>query len=203
MGGCLVYHCDSSCRAEDYWQGYKLFFYAFYSHSEAHESEFRTSKLGGFLCIASRWNLPPFTGLLLLGCGFPESGIVFDTSSLSVFVQASSFGADLRRLAFPPTIPCAPPACSSFPSLKCTASGNCRKTAAILGSSCGDLTMRPSCSHTTWGGLCWKWFVTMMLDSVNCFPDRGCHMLRTLLTRLGPPWLQLTPHSRACSHRCM
>ena len=35
------------CRVEDYWQGYKIFCYAFYSHSVAHESEFKNLKLGG------------------------------------------------------------------------------------------------------------------------------------------------------------
>ena len=34
------------CRAEDFWQGYKLFSYAYYSHSRAHETEFRATKLG-------------------------------------------------------------------------------------------------------------------------------------------------------------
>lgn len=35
-----------ACRVEDYWQGYKLFCFAYYSHSEEHEAEFRHSKLG-------------------------------------------------------------------------------------------------------------------------------------------------------------
>ena len=34
------------CRAEDFWQGYKLFSYAYYSHSRAHEAEFLATKLG-------------------------------------------------------------------------------------------------------------------------------------------------------------
>ena len=34
------------CRVQDYWFGYKMFCYAFYSHSVEHESEFRDSKLG-------------------------------------------------------------------------------------------------------------------------------------------------------------
>ena len=38
--------CMPLCRVEDYWQGYKLFCYAYYSHSIQHESEFRLSKLG-------------------------------------------------------------------------------------------------------------------------------------------------------------
>ena len=33
-------------RVEDYWRGYKLFCYAYYSNSAAHESEFRDCKLG-------------------------------------------------------------------------------------------------------------------------------------------------------------
>ena len=61
---------NSSCRVEDYWQGYKLFCYAFYSHSEAHESEFRNSKLGALLCITPRFKPPPFIEFSLLGCGF-------------------------------------------------------------------------------------------------------------------------------------
>lgn len=38
----------SLCRVEDYWLGYKMFCYAYYSNSAAHESEFRHSKLGSF-----------------------------------------------------------------------------------------------------------------------------------------------------------
>ena len=37
------------CRIQDYWEGYKLFCYAYYSHSFQHEHEFRVSKLGWFL----------------------------------------------------------------------------------------------------------------------------------------------------------
>ena len=36
-------------RVADYWEGYKLFCYAFYSHSSRHESEFEQSKLGSCL----------------------------------------------------------------------------------------------------------------------------------------------------------
>ena len=35
-------------RVEDYWHGYKLFCYAYYSHSLAHETEFRETKLGSW-----------------------------------------------------------------------------------------------------------------------------------------------------------
>ena len=45
--------CHCRCRVEDYWHGYKLFCYTFYSHSLPHEHEFQESKLhykgiGGF-----------------------------------------------------------------------------------------------------------------------------------------------------------
>ena len=48
---CCVNDCHielrlCACRAEDYWQGYKLFCFAYYSHSKEHEAEFRHSKLG-------------------------------------------------------------------------------------------------------------------------------------------------------------
>lgn len=34
-------------RVQDFWCGYKLFCYAYYSHSAQHKAEFRESKLGG------------------------------------------------------------------------------------------------------------------------------------------------------------
>lgn len=46
------------CRVVDYWEGYKLFCYAFYSHSFQHEAEFEHSKLGScfsfVVCFFSR-----------------------------------------------------------------------------------------------------------------------------------------------------
>lgn len=50
-----VCHIDSYmhvCSVQDYWESYKLFCYAYYSHSFRHESEFRQSKLGlWFSCV--------------------------------------------------------------------------------------------------------------------------------------------------------
>lgn len=43
---CDVDHSQCLCRAEDYWLGYKLFCYAYYSHSSTHEAEFQATKLG-------------------------------------------------------------------------------------------------------------------------------------------------------------
>ena len=34
------------CSAADFWHGYKIFCYAYYSHSAPHECEFRETKLG-------------------------------------------------------------------------------------------------------------------------------------------------------------
>ena len=60
------------CRARDYWQGYKLFCYAYYSHSALHESEFRQSKLGS--CTTS--TLFGFIRVLGLGIELAIQSIV-------------------------------------------------------------------------------------------------------------------------------
>lgn len=48
---CFVGVCDAGpwpcrCSAEDFWEGYKFFCYAYYSNSTAHELQFRETKLG-------------------------------------------------------------------------------------------------------------------------------------------------------------
>jgi hypothetical protein len=52
-------------RVDDYWHGYKLFCYAYYSNSVAHEAEFRHSKLG-----ALQSSLPVYFCFLSLHSGF-------------------------------------------------------------------------------------------------------------------------------------
>lgn len=49
---CVVFVPSPTCvsRVEDYWEGYKLFCYAYYSHSLQHESAFKQSKLGSWFC---------------------------------------------------------------------------------------------------------------------------------------------------------
>lgn len=52
------------CRVEDYWQGYKLFCYAYYARSIRHEAEFRESKLGSLISpsvsvLGVLWLWPP------------------------------------------------------------------------------------------------------------------------------------------------
>lgn len=51
---CFVDSRQCLCRVDDYWHGYKLFCYAFYSHSAAHEAEFKDSKLGASLSCTPR-----------------------------------------------------------------------------------------------------------------------------------------------------
>ena len=51
---CADSHCHV-CRPEDYWLGYKLFCFAYYSHSIQHELEFENSKLGS--CISFKLQL--------------------------------------------------------------------------------------------------------------------------------------------------
>ena len=53
------------CRVEDYWVGYKLFCYAYYSHSVSHEFEFRLSKLG-WCFLHFRVSHAPFLFLFIL-----------------------------------------------------------------------------------------------------------------------------------------
>ena len=40
------------CSIQDYWEGYKLFCYAYYSHSMQHEYDFQQSKLGSLLAYS-------------------------------------------------------------------------------------------------------------------------------------------------------
>ena len=49
---CVVFVPSPTCvsRVEDYWEGYKLFCYAYYLHSLQHESAFKQSKLGSWFC---------------------------------------------------------------------------------------------------------------------------------------------------------
>lgn len=49
----LVVFRPNVCSVQDYWEGYKLFCYAFYSHSVQHEYEFQQSKLGSLLAYTN------------------------------------------------------------------------------------------------------------------------------------------------------
>ena len=56
------------CSVEDYWIGYKMFCFAYYSNSSQHEAEFQRSKLG--------WSRCPIAKFYVLGCSF-----VFNSTS--------------------------------------------------------------------------------------------------------------------------
>ena len=54
---CCVFrvYAQSLCRPADYWHGYKLFCYAYFSHFVPHEAEFRATKLGRYPSSPLRW----------------------------------------------------------------------------------------------------------------------------------------------------
>ena len=122
------------CRVEDYWLGYKLFCYAYYSHSISHESEFRLSKLG--LCIF------PFRGahffqffLFWVACGsftLCPSCIVFESLQIYACAQVVLSGAIMWVSLVLPTMLSAPHAHNCSLLWRCTASGTWRRTAAIF-----------------------------------------------------------------------
>ena len=48
---CARFRHPATClQVEDYWQGYKLYCYAYYLYSSGHVSEFRATKLGEQIC---------------------------------------------------------------------------------------------------------------------------------------------------------
>ena len=56
------------CRVEDYWLGYKMFCYAYYSHSFIHESMFRNSKLGILVWQRHSHGPPPTQHAIRTSC---------------------------------------------------------------------------------------------------------------------------------------
>lgn len=64
------------CRALDYWQGYKYFCYAYYSHSQLHEPEFRATKLGS--CFRSTaWVIAKVLCSFLTPLCFASGGLLW------------------------------------------------------------------------------------------------------------------------------
>lgn len=146
------------CRVEDYWHGYKLFCYAFYSHSAAHESEFKDSKLGALLSCTPR-------SLLLCLCTFRcqlVCGVVLGVCltsplvPLSLCLQVTLCGIGLLRDALLPIMRYEPLACSFFHSSKCTASTCCKRIAPIYGGSWSVMTARRNWPPTNWAAQCWR-----------------------------------------------
>ena len=68
---------DTLCRVEDFWVGYKLFCYAFYSNSVQHEGEFQQSKLGLWFFPSSMFQctlsfIPPQSAMPFGFCNFSQ-----------------------------------------------------------------------------------------------------------------------------------
>ena len=69
------------CRAADYWEGYKTFCYAYYSHSTEHESVFRNSKLGSLAALNCLIQCNPLLALLAAPCSHPRFARRLKTTS--------------------------------------------------------------------------------------------------------------------------
>jgi hypothetical protein len=121
-----------ACRVEDYWEGYKLFCYAYYSHSAQHESEFQQSKLGTLFAPSFR-----FVAFLVLSlpclcaCGGRFLASFSLTAAMFVFAKGNLFGGGMLFRLLLPIVYSALPACRSFLLSRCSAGGSCKKIAAI------------------------------------------------------------------------
>ena len=95
------------CSIQDYWEGYKLLCYAYYSHSMQHEYDFQQSKLGSLLaysiCFFSLgcWYAPLVLARLLRCSSHftnsPPSLLLYRATGLEAPCQLSS--------SFPPYAP--------------------------------------------------------------------------------------------------
>jgi hypothetical protein len=119
FGALLVFVAvrQSLLRVEDYWEGYKLFCYSYYSHSVPHEVEFRRCKLGAFFWRPPLLFNPWHVFLLLVPC--MRACTCYEClcliSSLPSLLQVSLYGAAMGHQAFLPTTQYAPRACSCSP----------------------------------------------------------------------------------------
>lgn len=89
------------CRVADYWEGYKLFCFAYYSHSLQHETEFQHSKLGSFL------GCPAYVlcdEAVRVGCFSTQLGVTTVGLCLCLYVLGVSAGQLVwrRHTQFPP-----------------------------------------------------------------------------------------------------
>lgn len=119
FGALLVFVAvrQSLLRVEDYWEGYKLFCYSYYSHSVPHEVEFRRCKLGAFFwrppLLFSPWHVFLLLVPCMRACTCYECLCLI--SSLPSLLQVSLYGAAMGHQAFLPTTQYAPRACSCSP----------------------------------------------------------------------------------------
>ena len=116
-------------RAQDYWVGYKLFCYSYYSHSPQHVVEFRESKLGAsissplvFSCVFCRLQFR-------LDFGFWVVGEFALPTPLPALLQGNSSGVAMLHAPPPPHMQSVPPAWNFSLSWRCSAGGSYWRTA--------------------------------------------------------------------------
>ena len=134
------------CRVEDYWIGYKLFCFAYYSNSHQHEAEFEHSKLGGFIAyIVFAYYVCAIPCLPRFLWDLPLNAYI-----LHCFWQDNLCGDATCNCPGLPVGHSAPLACTCFLLWKCFVSGSCRKIATIFNHSCIDLTPRRIWNPMNW-----------------------------------------------------
>ena len=148
-----LYHIDRRmyvCRAEDYWEGYKLFCYAYYSHSLQHELQFQQSKLGLSMSWAPSSSCASYFQSSCHVCYCFSRLCSIDRGALLLFhTQGALCGNVIVFYQVLPTIPSATHAHNYFHLWKCIASMNCKRIAAICVHSCFVLTLKMSWSLTS------------------------------------------------------
>ena len=174
------------CRPEDFWQGFKLFSYAYYSHTRAHESKFRATKLGEWSRFAGCITVPQFCCVLVfcvLWPATPFQGV--DRQRISFHSQDAWSGVGMvvcilrrRRL-------CATCARSCYLFLKCTAGESCRRTARIFAHSCSNSIQRPSWNPMSWVDLFCSCYTTRRRTSIGSHSTFLLLPVKTLSTPLG------------------
>ena len=164
------------CRVEDYWEGYKLFCYAYYLHSFQHESEFQQSELGSWFCsinlvfVVVYWFALPFRAPMTRYCMW-----LLMASTMAKFAQGSLCGDNIVGCLFPPIICSALHACNFCLLWKCIVSGSWKRTATILDLSYSGSTPNWSWKRMNWDARFCLWFeMTIWVWTVcrNAFAQR-------------------------------
>lgn len=117
------------CRVEDYWEGYKFFCYAYYSHSIPHMAHFRETKLGSlfhsanwFLAYVVQWycvlNFFAYVFYWVQRFLGENKGVV------DALAQVNWYGAVMHNSLLLRTRLCAIVACNCSLLWRCIASGN-------------------------------------------------------------------------------
>ena len=141
-------------RAEDYWIGYKLFCFAYYSNSRQHEVEFEHSKLGGFIGSSARHFASSFSSSFsskFSSCVF--LGWALEVGEFILYLQGTLCGGVTGVFHDLPIGCFAPRACICFLLWRCFVNGSCRMIVAIFNHSCTGLTPNRNWSRMNWDDL--------------------------------------------------